>query len=53
VRREFDPSWLAVAKAWSKVPKSQRDSHFFATLDFDDGQTVFQRVIIFFGLFAT
>lgn len=42
--REFEPSWVAVAKAWSKVPPSERDSHFFATIDFDDGQTVFQRM---------
>jgi oligosaccharyltransferase complex subunit gamma len=42
--REFDPSWTAVAKAWSKVQPSERDSHFFATLDFDDGQTIFQRM---------
>jgi len=42
--REFDPSWNAVAKAWSTVPRSERDNHFFATLDFDDGHTVFQKL---------
>ncbi|KAF8212220.1 oligosaccharyl transferase subunit OST3/OST6 family [Mycena galopus ATCC 62051] len=40
--KEFNPSWQAVAKAWTKAPKVHRDNHFFATLDFDDGQTVFQ-----------
>ncbi len=53
VCREFDPSWVAVAKAWSKVPPSERDSHFFATIDFDDGQMIFQRVGFFVCLSAT
>jgi oligosaccharyltransferase complex subunit gamma len=42
--REFSPSWNIVAKSWSKTPQVHRDSHFFATLDFDDGQTVFQKL---------
>ncbi|KAG6818101.1 hypothetical protein H0H87_000005 [Tephrocybe sp. NHM501043] len=42
--REFDPSWNAVAKAWATVPKAHRDEHFFATLDFDNGQTTFQKL---------
>jgi oligosaccharyltransferase complex subunit gamma len=42
--REFDPSWNAVAKAWATVPKEHKDTHFFATLDFDSGPTVFQKV---------
>jgi len=42
--KEFDPSWTAVAKAWATVPKLQRDNHFFATLDFDNGQSVFQKL---------
>ncbi|KAI0006046.1 oligosaccharyl transferase subunit OST3/OST6 family [Russula compacta] len=42
--REFNPSWVAVAKAWSKVPSSDRDSHFFATLDFENSQTIFQKM---------
>ncbi|TFY82622.1 hypothetical protein EWM64_g1387 [Hericium alpestre] len=41
--REFEPAWKAVAKAWTAVPKEQRDQHFFATLDFDDGHSVFQK----------
>jgi hypothetical protein len=28
------------------VPKADRDSHFFATLDFDDAQIVFQKVSV-------
>jgi oligosaccharyltransferase complex subunit gamma len=44
--REFNPSWLAVAKAWSKVSPSERDSHFLATVDFDDAQVVFQRMAL-------
>jgi oligosaccharyltransferase complex subunit gamma len=42
--REFDPSFNAVAKAWASTPKRHRDNHFFATLDFDDGQVIFQKV---------
>ncbi|KXN89246.1 Dolichyl-diphosphooligosaccharide--protein glycosyltransferase subunit 3 [Leucoagaricus sp. SymC.cos] len=42
--REFDPAWNAIAKAWTSVPQEQRDNHFFATLDFDDGPTVFQKL---------
>ncbi|THU91135.1 oligosaccharyl transferase subunit OST3/OST6 family [Dendrothele bispora CBS 962.96] len=42
--KEFDPSWNAVAKAWSTAPKEHRDTHFFGTLDFDEGQTVFQKL---------
>ncbi|KAJ6496693.1 hypothetical protein C8R47DRAFT_353361 [Mycena vitilis] len=42
--KEFNPSWNAVAKAWSKTPQVHRDNHFFGTLDFDNGQTVFQKL---------
>lgn len=42
--KEFDPSWQAVARAWWTVPAPIRDSHFFATLDFDDVQVVFQKL---------
>jgi len=42
--RELNPSWIAVAKAWSKVPSSKRDSHFFATLEFENNQAVFQKM---------
>ena len=44
--RQFDPSFNAVAKAWSTVSKSERDTHFFATLDFADGQEVFRKVLL-------
>lgn len=32
----FTPSFNAVAKSWKSVAKTNRDKHFFATLDFDD-----------------
>ncbi|KAG5642960.1 hypothetical protein DXG03_001842 [Asterophora parasitica] len=41
---EFEPSWNAVGGAWATVSKEHRDNHFFATLDFDDGQIVFQKL---------
>ncbi|PPR08101.1 hypothetical protein CVT24_010562 [Panaeolus cyanescens] len=42
--KEFDPSFQAVAKAWSNVSPKTRDEHFFATLDFDNGSSVFQKL---------
>ena len=42
--REFGPAWDTVAKAWTKTPAEHKNTHFFATIDFDDAQPVFQRV---------
>ncbi|KAH9901027.1 oligosaccharyl transferase subunit OST3/OST6 family [Cubamyces lactineus] len=42
--KEFDPAFNAVAKAWTKVPVEDRDSHFFATVDFDNAMGVFQKL---------
>ncbi|OJT15729.1 Dolichyl-diphosphooligosaccharide--protein glycosyltransferase subunit 3 [Trametes pubescens] len=42
--KDFDPSFNAVAKAWTKVPAAERDSHFFATVDFDNAMGVFQKL---------
>ncbi|KIY43554.1 hypothetical protein FISHEDRAFT_78406 [Fistulina hepatica ATCC 64428] len=42
--KEFDPEWSAVVKAWSQVPAEDRDTHFFGTLDFTNGQAVFQKL---------
>ncbi|KAK7693383.1 hypothetical protein QCA50_002951 [Cerrena zonata] len=42
--KEFNPSFNQVAKAWQKVPAEQRDTHFFASLDFDNGMAVFQKL---------
>ncbi|KDQ60806.1 hypothetical protein JAAARDRAFT_55541 [Jaapia argillacea MUCL 33604] len=42
--KEFDPSWNAVAKAWSTLPPAERNDHFFGTLDFDEASTVFQQL---------
>jgi oligosaccharyltransferase complex subunit gamma len=33
-----------VARAWATVPSQYKDTHFFATLDFENGQTVFQKL---------
>jgi len=38
----FGPNFQAVAKSWTKVTKEDRDRHFFATLDFADGQSIFR-----------
>ncbi|KZV64920.1 dolichyl-diphosphooligosaccharide-protein glycotransferase [Peniophora sp. CONT] len=42
--KEFDPSWRAVAKAWTSVSKAERNQHFFATADFDNTPEVFQKM---------
>ncbi|KZT67725.1 hypothetical protein DAEQUDRAFT_745980 [Daedalea quercina L-15889] len=42
--KEFDPSWNAIAKAWSTVPAAERDSHFFGTVDFDQAMSIFQQL---------
>ena len=47
VIRVFDPSFRSVAQAWRSVPKTARDSHFFASLDFADGQDVFRKVCLY------
>lgn len=45
--QEFDPIYHAVSNSWRKTaPKDKVDGHFFAQLDFTNGQTIFQR----FGL---
>lgn len=41
---EFDPSFRQVAASWARQPKHVRDQHFFASLDFTDGQAIYQRV---------
>ncbi|OCF40625.1 oligosaccharyltransferase complex subunit gamma [Kwoniella heveanensis CBS 569] len=41
---DFDPSFHAVAASWKRQPKHIRDQHFFAQLDFIDGQSVYQRL---------
>lgn len=41
---EFAPNFEEVAKAWKKVPKAKRDQHFFARLDFNNGQDIFRRL---------
>lgn len=40
----FAPNFESVAKSWKKVPSKDRDQHFFATLDFKDGQDIFRKV---------
>jgi len=42
--KEFNPAWDTVAKAWTKAPTEHRNTHFFATIDFDNAQAVFQRL---------
>ncbi|KAJ7825168.1 hypothetical protein B0H13DRAFT_2122691 [Mycena leptocephala] len=44
--KQFHPSWTVVAKAWSRVSKTHRDSHFFATLDVTDAPGVIRRLRI-------
>ncbi|OCF55997.1 oligosaccharyltransferase complex subunit gamma [Kwoniella mangroviensis CBS 10435] len=41
---DFDPSFHQVAASWKRKPKHVRDQHFFAKLDFQDGQAVYQEL---------
>ncbi|KAL7414619.1 putative dolichyl-diphosphooligosaccharide-protein glycotransferase [Mrakia frigida] len=40
--RTFDPSFRDVSSSWSRLPKDQRSTHIFASLDFQDGQAVYK-----------
>jgi len=42
--KELDPSFKALGQAWNKVPAEDRDQHFFATLDYEDGQNTFRKL---------
>jgi oligosaccharyltransferase complex subunit gamma len=41
---EFQPVFESVAASWRRVPREHRDKHFFAQLDFHDGQEIFKRL---------
>ncbi|WVQ78613.1 hypothetical protein IAT38_000699 [Cryptococcus sp. DSM 104549] len=40
----FDPAFNAVADSWARLPKATRNQHFFAKLDFTDGQAIYQQL---------
>lgn len=43
--QEFDPVYHAVSNSWRKnAPKDQLNKHFFALLDFPNGQAIYQRL---------
>lgn len=41
---EFEPSFRLVSSSWRRQPAHIRDTHFFAELDFSDGQAIYQRL---------
>ncbi|WRT67444.1 uncharacterized protein IL334_004415 [Kwoniella shivajii] len=41
---DFDPSFHQVAASWKRQPRHIRDKHFFAKLDFQDGQAIYQQL---------
>ena len=41
---KFQPSFNQVADSWRRKSSQVKDGHFFAQLDFADGQAVYQRV---------
>jgi hypothetical protein len=43
----FDPSYKAVSNSWMKATGQQHSDHFFAELDFPNGQAVYQKVHAF------
>ncbi|GMK56493.1 hypothetical protein CspeluHIS016_0303330 [Cutaneotrichosporon spelunceum] len=40
----FDPIFRTVARSWQRKSKAVRNKHYFAELDFSNGQDVFQRL---------
>ncbi|KAK4684548.1 oligosaccharyltransferase complex subunit gamma, partial [Tremellales sp. Uapishka_1] len=42
--QEFDKSFHQVASSWKRQSQFERDQHFFAQLDFSDGQAVYQKL---------
>ncbi|WVO14155.1 hypothetical protein L204_101786 [Cryptococcus depauperatus] len=42
--RQFDPAFSHVSDSWARLPKAQRDQHFFARLDFADGQEIYSQL---------
>ncbi|KAF8495608.1 oligosaccharyl transferase subunit OST3/OST6 family [Gautieria morchelliformis] len=42
--KELEPAFKALGKAWSQVSATDRDDHFFATLDFEDGKETFKKL---------
>jgi hypothetical protein len=43
--RELDPIFQTLGNAWTKVSAPDRESHFFATLDYEDGKDTFRKVL--------
>ncbi|KAJ5455808.1 uncharacterized protein N7458_004072 [Penicillium daleae] len=44
--REFEPEWNLIAKSWNKGNKPDDLKVVFGTLDFDQGKTVFQKLLL-------
>jgi len=40
--KELDPPFKTIGKAWAKADPKDKQQHFFATLDFEDGKQTFQ-----------
>lgn len=43
--RELDPVFRSLGNAWTKVSTADKESHFFATLDYEDGKDTFRKVL--------
>jgi oligosaccharyltransferase complex subunit gamma len=41
---DFHPAFELLSSSWRRKPTYERDQHFFASLDFPDGQAVFSRL---------
>ncbi|KIJ44078.1 hypothetical protein M422DRAFT_252570 [Sphaerobolus stellatus SS14] len=42
--KELDPAFRTLGRAWTKVPTANRNDHFFASLDFEDGKHTFNKL---------
>ncbi|KAJ5101469.1 hypothetical protein NUU61_003691 [Penicillium alfredii] len=44
--REFDSEWDLISRSWNRGPKPDGVNVIFGTLDFDQGKTVFQKLML-------
>ncbi|GJJ12135.1 hypothetical protein Clacol_006376 [Clathrus columnatus] len=42
--KQLDPILTTIGKAWNKVNAAERNQHFFASIDFDDGKETFRKL---------
>ncbi|KAG8532619.1 uncharacterized protein KY384_002496 [Bacidia gigantensis] len=44
--KEFQPEWEVLGKSWAKVSKNGQSRTLFGTVDFNDGKSTFQKLML-------